>query len=348
MILGHGDDAFAYSTEIVENFSSNVPFLNSADKIIRHLQDKCHTISHYPDPSYRELRALIAHRHKVSSSHILLTNGSAEAFYLLAHLFAKQKTLIATPSFAEYEDACNLYHHEIDAIPYSELGKVEFSVYDTFWLGLPNNPDGYMLAKEQLERWIGSNPRTHFIADTAYSELSVGRYDTSLWIDRFENWIEVHSLTKTFAIPGVRIGYIVASPSIIEALERFRIPWSVNSLAVEAGGYILEHYTDLLPPLERLIGLAQQLMQQLSKIEGVEVYPSTTPFFLARLPWGSSLELKDFLVQEYGYLIRSAHNFRGLEERYIRIAARDENANKTLVQGIAQYIKQNRTLITSL
>lgn len=344
MIVGHGDDAFAYPFEIKEDFSSNVPFLNSSSKIIEQLQGRCASVSHYPDPSYRNLRLQVADHHGVSASQVLITNGSAEAFYLLAHFFARQRALIAIPSFAEYEDACWLYHHSLEYEHLTRIADSSLSNKDTVWLGLPNNPDGYMLPQDRLKRWVELFPQTFFIVDTAYRELSSESYDTSEWVHHFPNWIEVHSLTKTFAIPGIRLGYILASDSIIESVEQYRIPWSVNALAVEAGLYIMSHYKELQPPLSELLLGVRDLYNRLFSIEGVRLSKSSTSFLLGELSWGNSLDLKNFLAERYVCLIRSAHNFRGLSDKHFRVATRTPQANALLAHGISEYLRSTASI----
>ncbi len=116
------------------------------------------------------------------------------------------------------------------------------------------------------------------------------------------------------------------------------MPWSVNSIAIAAGSFIIDNYNLLVPNIEELLQLSRNLQHQLKKVEGIDVIDSPTNYFLVRLHKGKSSDLKAFLISEYGLLIRDASNFRGLSTSYVRIAAQQESYNSMLVEGIKQWI----------
>ena len=116
------------------------------------------------------------------------------------------------------------------------------------------------------------------------------------------------------------------------------MPWSVNSIAIAAGSFIIDNYNLLVPNIEELLQLSRNLQRQLKTVEGIDVINSQTNYFLVKLHKGKSSDLKSFLISNYGLLVRDASNFRGLNSSYIRIAAQQESYNSILVEGIKQWI----------
>lgn len=333
MINGHGNNIQEYGAKIQLDFSSNIAFNHKAELILNHLKDSLHLIVNYPDPNAKELTQLIAAHHGVSAPHILVTNGSAEAFYLIAHLFQNVNTAICIPAFAEYEDACKLYNHRLHFHPLSEFSLETYSAYNTVWLGNPNNPDGSFISRSVIDDHCMNSPHTHFIVDEAYAHLC-NPLSLSTQGHLHKNLITVHSLTKAFAIPGLRLGYIVAHPSLISRLSEMRPPWSVNALALEAGTYIMNHYNSLYPAIDELQNESVFLQQELSQIKGMKVIESSCNFFLCELEFMSAALCKRILIEQYGILIRDASNFRGLGESHFRVSAQSRSENLKLIEAL--------------
>lgn len=342
MINGHGNNLQDYGDKIKMDFSSNIAFNHSAEQIGNHLKKSMHLISNYPDPVAKELTQLLADHHHVSTSHILVTNGSAEAFYLIAHLFQGVNTAIYTPAFAEYEDACKLYNHKLSFHPLKEFDSETIAAYNTVWLGNPNNPDGTFLSRSKIDDYCQKSAHTHLIVDEAYTHLC-SPLSTSLRGHIHANLITVHSLTKAFAIPGLRLGYIIAHPSLITRLAEMRPPWTVNALALEAGCYIMKNYDRLHPSLTVLQEESVFLQKSLDAIDGIKVYPSLCNFFLCELADITASECKQILIDKYGILIRDASNFRGLTINHIRIAAQSHHVNLKLIDALHEIMQLKRT-----
>lgn len=339
MIVGHGDDRYSYGALVRYDFSSNVPYRNHAGEIIDYLSGRLESLTHYPDPQAQELRELLAQHWSLDPDWLLVTSGSTEAFYLLAHLFAGGETLITVPSFAEYEDACQLYRHHLTCIPTSDIAS-QSTPADLLWSALPNNPDGDITHRTALLNYCSAHPDSYVIVDEAYAELCAEPVTLLDEVAHHPNLIIVRSLTKSFALPGIRLGYIVAHPSLLARLEPLRSPWSVNALALEAGAYICQHYDQLLPDATGLIREAQHLAHEVAQIAGVSLTPSPTPYFLACLDEGrgSAAQLKEYLVTQHGVLIRNAANFRSLTPRHFRLSVQSPEAGQALLRGLSSYL----------
>ncbi|RNC65489.1 histidinol-phosphate transaminase [Proteiniphilum sp. X52] len=334
MQTGHGNDTYNYPGAIRCDFSSNIPYRNASETIEGYLKSRMDTIRNYPDPNSRKLTSQLADFHAVSPDNILVTNGSAEAFYLLAHLFQHWESVIPYPTFSEYEDACHVYRHRISFIPTESLQEsVHFSA-DTVWFGVPNNPDGKIVNNDMISRFCSENRHTFFVADAAYDELCPRNESVKELQGRFRNLIIVHSLTKTFGIPGLRLGYIVADRQIIDAIRSLRPPWSVNALALEAGSFILENRDRLLPDAASLCAESARLQQEIAALPQFEVTASPSNFFLVKMKERTAAELKYFLVDHFGLLIRDASNFRGLTPQYFRISVQEEAWNRQLIEAL--------------
>lgn len=333
MITGHGDDAYQFEHKIVSNFSSNVYNKFDLKDLKEFLWANISSIHSYPEPDALTLRKLISSKLSISPEEIGVTNGATEAIYLIAQAFRGSKTAVVIPTFREYEDACEIHEHSLYFI--ESLEDIE-SDTQLVWLCNPNNPTGKIYDKEYLEKVISNNPNTCFIIDQSYAAFTNNKIWSANEALKHSNVILLHSLTKCYAIPGLRLGYITAQKDKIDKIKHYSMPWSVNQLAQLAGLYLLENvsydFSDYL--LE-----SQRVQKQLAKVSGVNVYASDMHFFLCQLEKGKASDLKKFLIETEGFLIRDAANFRGLNESYFRIAAQDQPNNNLLVKAIEEWIR---------
>jgi len=340
MIKGHGNDVYRYKKKILADFSSNVYSDRLSKKLIKHLTSSLGSLVNYPEPDAMTLQEKISFHHKVNKDQVLVTNGSTEAFYLLAHLFKEKQSTILIPSFAEYEDACYLYRHKLKFVDnLINLRSIDPNS-DVVWIGNPNNPDGKIFSREEISDFCKNNPKTCLIVDEAYAELSFGFESCIPLVNEFENLVIVKSLTKTFSIPGIRLGYMVFNPQFYNMIEALRMPWSINTIAIEAASFILDNYEPLLPDSKAITELSLGFQNKLGLIEGLTIINSKCNFFLCKLNSGCVSILKDFLIEEYGLLIRDASNFRGLDKTCFRLSVQKAAYNNILIQGIKQWMEQ--------
>lgn len=340
MLYGHGDDLYNAREEVQVNFSSNVWHGANLEDLRTHLYEHFRSLMHYPEPDAASLRRILASLYDVDERNIVVTNGSITAFYLLAQAWHHSTSTIIIPSFAEYEDACRLYNHTLSFYDRSaDIKDLSLINQDFCWLCNPNNPDGLLFKRDELIQLISSHPQTRFIIDQAYAEFTKENLLRPKDVIQYENLILIESISKVHNIPGLRIGYVIASESVIQQISRFIIPWSVNSLAIESGKYVLTHPDQFVLPIEKWRQETEIFMSELGKIEGLEVQPSSVTFFLVRLKKGKASDLKQYLLRYYGVLIRDASNFRGLDETYFRLSTQKPEENQILVKGIKEWLK---------
>lgn len=332
MIEGHGDDAYKYKA-IKINFSSNVYNHVDHSGLYQYLSRQMESIRTYPEPEPYSLEKVLAERFCLLSEEVCVTNGATEAIYLIAQTFRSQISAILMPTFSEYADACRLHGHKV--VPIYNLNRLP-DRGKLIWLCNPNNPTGEVREKEALTACIKQNPQRIFIIDQSYEFFTQKALLTAREAAEFPNVILLHSMTKRFAVPGLRLGYITACKELLHEIRTQRMPWSVNQLAIEAGHYLLSSsQCDI--DISLLLKEKERLVQYLLSIGGMEIWPSDTHYMLVQLRMGKAAALKEYLATEQGILIRDASNFEGLNEHFFRIATQTPEENDKLVESIKKW-----------
>lgn len=341
MLFGHGDDFYNSQNEVKINFSSNVWHGANLEKLIVHLNTQFDKMTRYPEPDAGALKRLLARRYEVNEENVVVTNGSVTAFYLLAQAWKGVRSMIAVPSFAEYEDACVLHEHEVSYFSTADdLSELSLEGQDFCWICNPNNPDGKLLHRTELLRLIAENPETYFVIDQAYASFTTEETLKSTDIKNYKNLILIQSISKAYNIPGLRIGYLIADESVTAKVNKYVIPWSINALAIEASKYILIHPAQFTLPIRKWQRETADLIFQLNKLDGLEVQQTATTFFLVRLKKGVAADLKQYLLDNYNILIRDASNFRGLDETYFRLSTQTKEENEVLIEAVKKWLEE--------
>ena len=336
MIYGHGDDVFRYGDKVKINFSSNVYSQADYTELKEHLMQHFDVVGHYPEPDAHTLECLLAEKLGVKENTVMVTSGANEAIYLIAQLYKGWSSIIPQPTFSEYEDACRMFSHII-----SYAVKDEFDVLPKdriYWICNPNNPTGNVLVKGMLNHIVRNHPRYLYVIDQSYADYTLAPMLEPKEMTDVFNLMLVHSLSKTFCIPGLRLGYIVASPIIIGRLKQIRQPWTINALAIEAGNYLIENHIQMIPDLKVYLQETMRLHANLSTIDGLKVMKTDTNFMLVSIHNSTAIELKRWLLDNYGILIRDASNIRGLDNNYFRVTTQQPEENDLLVEAITAYV----------
>ena len=208
------------------------------------------------------------------------------------------------------------------------------------WICNPNNPTGAVVDKEYLAELIKRNSQVCFVIDQSYEYFTMCPVFTAAEAAAFPNVLLLHSMTKRYAVPGLRLGYVTGPSNLLHRLRTNRMPWSVNQLAIEAGLHLLAH--DVPNPLDVAAYLREtaRLRAALEALGGMEVWTTETHFMLVRLRVGKASALKDYLAETHGILIRDASNFDGLDEHFFRIATQTREENDRLVEGIGKWLEE--------
>lgn len=333
MINGHGDDIYSYNSQIISNFSSNIFSKQDLSALHEHLCSHINAIRSYPEPDAASLIKLLAQQNGVTGQNICITNGATEAIYLIAQAFRRSRSAILYPTFSEYGDACMINKHIVYQI--KSLDEIP-AESDLIWLCNPNNPTGTVIDKRVLLQYIENHPDKYLIIDQSYEHFTLKELFSISEAVQYKNVIILHSMTKHYAIPGLRLGYITAHADTLAAVSSYCMPWSVNGLAIEAGKFLLQNEQSM--NIANYLEETKRLQKNLSQLQKIVISPTDTHFFLCNLAERKASELKRYLIDNYGILIRDASNFYGLNEYYFRIATQSSEENDLLVKAIKEWI----------
>jgi len=331
--FSHGNDAYRFGGNVKADFSTNTWYLGPDPELIKYLKEEMTCIANYPELQSESLTEVLADNHHLAKDQVLVCNGTAEAIFFIAQVFQNSNSRILTPTFSEYEHACQVYKHQISFCGAGFISENMSTREGLLWICNPNNPTGQVFAKEQLFTIIKNNPQTVFVIDEAYADFCMEDISLVPAIGKFKNLLILKSMTKNYCLPGLRLGYVLGHQTLIKRLLFCRPPWAVNALALKAGEYAMQNTLLTEEKLMTYLALSRQFQMELERIPGLEVFPSSTGYFLVKTPMLSA-KLKQVLVKEYGLLIRDASNFRTLSEYHIRLATLTRDKNDMLLDAL--------------
>ncbi len=332
----HG--GFHSGAGIVLDFSSNINPFGPSPRVWEAMRDV--VIGQHPDPHAAPLREFLAAHESVSTARLLVGNGSVELIYALAIAFVRpgDPVLVVAPTFGEYTTAARIMgaqvqefrlHSENDfALDVDELlVKVRQVRPRLLFLCSPNNPTSTYVAEQDVKRILSGCPDTLFVLDEAFL-----RFLTDAWcsngLSEYENLLILRSLTKDYALTGLRVGYALASASIIRALEKVQPPWSVNSFAQAASIAAVSDETFFRDSLRKLFLARNDFAQRLVEI-GLPPLSMRMTFFLVPVPSATELTRR---LGERNLRVRDCTSF-GLPQ-HIRIATRSVDENNVLISAL--------------
>lgn len=335
MLNGHGDDLFRYKNNISVNFSSNVNHDVNLHGLFAHLNNLWYKVCAYPEPEPYTAEAALAASLDIHPQEVCMTNGATEAIYLIAQAYNESVSGIMVPTFSEYADACCMHKHKL--LPFYSLRDIP-SKASLIWICNPNNPTGSTLPLHEIEPLVYSHPNTLFIIDQSYEHFTTQKLFSAQKAICYPNVILLHSLTKQYAIPGLRAGYITACSNLTTKIRHNRMPWTVNQMAIEATLYLLQHQNDFVINVQNIAFERKRMTRALQQTGIIKVHPSDTHIILATLLHGNASDLKNYLALQHGLLIRDASNFNGLGEKNFRIALQKPAENNALIAAIYKWI----------
>jgi histidinol-phosphate aminotransferase len=302
-------------------------------------------IERYPDRESIALRRALSGRLGVSTEQILIGNGTAELIQLAVFAFLQKgdHALIVEPTFGEYERSVNLMKSNVhrwrasskdgfDPNPGDILKRLRQRQMQMVFICNPNNPTGQVISQEVLGDWADRFPETLFIVDEAYLAFVDGIKST-ISLKR-KNILTLRSMTKEYAIAGLRLGYAIGEQTMIAAMKNFRPAWNVNALAQAAGLAALQGDDYLSQTLMKLRSDKEDFVMRLKEASYKPV-PSHTNYFL--LPVGNGAQFRETLLQR-GIIVRDCASF-GLPS-YVRVATRRLEENLRFLKATSSLDKQ--------
>ena len=348
MSSGHGGNIYALaqqlgcrSTDVID-VSSNINPLGPLPELVSHLHDTLMAITALPDINSGVIVRKMASILGVRVSSVVAGAGTTQLIHALFPALRSRRVLIVGPTYSDYKDACHVHCLQPDY--FFALEKENFRVnveqlkntlkpFDTVVICNPNNPTGTLIPRDQLLDLCANYPQTHFVIDESYLAFSADG-NGSMINSRLDNVVVLHSLSKIFRIPGLRIGFVIASESLITKIAAIIPPWSVNSLAQKAVEFICDHPSLVQRYIDRsrsYIELEKQkFFDHLKKNPELQPFPSTTTYFLIKLPQRLTAQKVCDHFAKQRLLIRNCDNFDGLNNHYIRIAVHQKEVNRTV------------------
>ena len=336
-------------TELLD-FSANINPLGPPDWLRPLIESRISDLIHYPDPDATELVEAIAALHRIPADQVLVGNGATELLHLLPRALGCSSLLLPVPSYADYEEPARLSGLSIEQLPLPP--DTGFALDPTclvpflkpaqlVLLGQPNNPTGRTFDADTLRRIAAEHPATLFVVDESFIGFTDGRQ--SLQQNRPENILILTSLTKLYAIPGLRLGYLTGAAGHIQQLKNYLPNWTVNSLAQAIGTRAVQDMDYLQQTRSFVTGQRESLVTMLSSLPGLTVYPGEANFLLLRLDHSSlhAQQLADQALQQ-GIALRVCGNFAGLDGRYFRVAVRTEPEQQRLYTVLQSILAPSR------
>ena len=371
----HGGNIFQFAHELriepyeVVDFSANINPLGPSQRGLDALNAQLRYISHYPDATNDDVLNAIADTYGMDKHQIIVGNGAAELLYAICRLPGYTGAFVPAPGFSEYKEALEaskipvrdiFYRPREDdnGLPYFE---VPYLALETFaaelkgqdgriivFLGNPNNPDGTLLDKDHI-RTVASmlkDANSLLVIDESFIDfvgndpLQDNEHSIRSLVNEFDNIIVVHSFTKFYAVPGLRIGAAFTNETLITQLQQYIPSWSVNTLAQAYTKAALNDVDYIKRTKQELNEERAFMYNALDAIEGITVYPPSANFMLFQVNQeGITANYINEELKKYNMIVRNCDSYVGLTNHWVRIAIKDHDTNIKLVDKLTNILK---------
>ena len=371
----HGGNIFQFAHEQrikpyeVVDFSANINPLGPSQRGLDALNAQLRYISHYPDATNDDVLNAIADTYGMDKHQIIVGNGAAELLYAICRLPGYTGAFVPAPGFSEYKEALEASKIPVRDIFYrpreDDNGKPYFEVpylaLETFaaelkgqdgriivFLGNPNNPDGTLLDKDHI-RTVASmlkDANSLLVIDESFIDfvgndpLQDNEHSMRSLVNEFDNIIVVHSFTKFYAVPGLRIGAAFTNKTLITQLQQYIPSWSVNTLAQAYTKAALNDVDYIKRTKQELNEEIAFMYNAVDAIEGITVYPPSANFILFQVNQeGITANYINEELKKYNMIVRNCDSYVGLTNHWVRIAIKDHDTNIKLVDKLTNILK---------
>ncbi|MCH4889159.1 threonine-phosphate decarboxylase [Acidaminobacter sp. JC074] len=344
MIKKHGGNVYKFAKENhiavseILDFSANINPLGLPKGVHEAFSD-LESILNYPDPDYVDLVEAIARFENISSDYILVGNGGIECIFLVAEHLKLNRMLIPVPTFVEYDRAYSKYG-QVEKVVIEEPFTLDVEKLitkldscDGIVICNPNNPTGHLVDRKDLLKLLETGKM--IVVDEAFIDFTNDEARSSMvkYINDYDNLVITKSLTKFFAMPGLRLGYLMTSnKALLNDIKESRMPWSINAIAAKAGSLVLKD-EDYISKTKSWIKEERQYMLKALRTLDIEVFNTEGNYIFLK----SILEL-DKKLAKYGIMIRSCSNYDGLTAGYYRFAIKDREKNEVLLAALKEIL----------
>lgn len=329
------------------DFSSNINPLGISKEVLHALRKNLTKLSSiYPDNNHTTLKKKIIDYlgNPLSQDSINVGNGATELIYNFVRSFVRRQVLIPSPTFCEYETAskrigAKIKHVQLKNWKLDIDGILEKSKNsEAIFICNPNNPTGlftYPLIEKLIEKIDES---IKVLIDESFIEFVDDNKHPRTFIEKineFQNIVVLRSMTKSFGLAGLRLGYCVSHSSTAQKISNNKITWNVNGLAQLAGVTALDNLSHVIRA-RRIIKTEREFMHNRinSKLSSFSAIESDVNYYLIQLHKSNSTLTRDLLLQRNGILVRDCSDFKGINDKYIRVAVKTHEENLELLTSL--------------
>lgn len=336
---------YGVSSDKIIDFSANINPVGLNENVKSAMARALDKIEKYPDISYFNLKNAISKYENIDTDNLVLGNGAAEVIFNIIRSLKPKKVLLPAPTFSEYEegvlsiDGSVEYYHlkeeENFQLNNELIDSLDESI-DMIFICNPNNPTGVLtkstfiksLAKKSLET------KTVVVVDESFLDFlgTEEEYTSKDLLEEYKNIVIVKSLTKFFAMPGIRIGYGISKNSeIISLINKVTVPWAVNVVASEGVIQALKEENYIRYSIDYVENEKKYLYENLKEIRNIKVFKPSVNFIMFKVL--NDVDLKEELIK-HNILIRDCSNYEGLNNGFYRVAVRNREENNKLISKL--------------
>lgn len=344
-----------YKKEGLLDFSVNIPTIPFEADYKTLLNQTIETLYEYPEIDGAKAREAISKTLDWPASQIILGNGATDLIYLITRALKFPRAMVLEPTFTEYSRALELSGttvvHQMmtelsgltirtfDVSPDTIASVINQSACDALFICNPNNPTGQLFKPDMLDTMLSKVSSSNFllVIDESFIEFKERQEHTSAMRSLMTkyNILVIRSMTKTYCVPGLRIGYAFGSEETISRINRFRDPWALNRFALESIPYFLKQEGYLSKLQKWCAEESSALHDELKRISGITAYESEANFILFKYERENPLEWHEKLILK-GLYLRTCTDFHGLGPNYFRMAVKDRHSNQKCIEIIRE------------
>lgn len=351
----HGGDVWGYGN--VRDYSSNVNPLGAPERLNEYIVDAARDLANYPDDSCAELKGAISQRYSVPADNIMVGAGSAELIRLFPEVFVRpgDRVVMPRPTFSEYGSGCRLMGAEMVDLPLPEEDGFRLdvgSMIDAIVPGTkavyicnPNNPTARMISRKEVLEVVAEAGRRNAMVFLDETLLELSERDRDLTcvaeVEGHDDMFLIRSFTKSFAMPGLRIGYGFGSRNVVRYMEAARLSWNLGTIEQRVAARLMsEEQEHVRKAVRMLVDEKQRMHSEISRILPFRVpVPDSYFFFSPVHALGvTSTEFRSRMLQN-NVLVRDCSSFGGPCCRYSRFSVKTPEKDDEFLEALSRTVE---------